>query len=80
MPGGRTRFAAAAEIARETAARLADRFDVSAVTFSNELRPVAVEGLTGLDKRPPAGMETDLAGALQGASTPSGPRGRRSCS
>lgn len=65
MPGGRTRFAAAAEIARETAARLADRFDVSAATFSNELRPVAITGLNELGGHAPAGMETDLAGALQ---------------
>ncbi len=73
MPGGRSRFAAASAIAQESAALLADRFEIATSTFSKELHPVGIESLAS---HPPAGMQTDLANALHGGIEAGRPAGQ----
>lgn len=61
MPDGRTRYQAAAEIAEACAAQLAEGYDVEVAAFSKSLAPANPAELRG---RKPAGLVTDLAGAI----------------
>lgn len=73
MPEGRTRFHDAVETAKASAAELAQRFEVHTATFSRSLLPA---GLEEIEHRTPAGMITDLAGALSAGIAPNHPAGQ----
>ncbi|MEX2558720.1 MAG: hypothetical protein WD403_02345, partial [Pirellulales bacterium] len=61
LEGGRTRYQAAAQIARQCAEQLSGRFDVRVSTFSGTLLPTSAQALAG---RAPDGQVTDLAAAI----------------
>ncbi len=60
-PGGRTRFAVAADLVHECAQQLGDRFDIRVESFGGDVSVTDVNGLKGLT---PGGNSTDLAAAL----------------
>ncbi|RPI81671.1 MAG: VWA domain-containing protein, partial [Planctomycetaceae bacterium] len=67
MPDGKSRYAVAVQTARETAASLADRFDVETAVFAHN---VLKSDLSALDRHTPGGMTTDLAAAIASSVEP----------
>jgi hypothetical protein len=73
LPDGRSRYQAAAEIAKGCAAKLSDRFEVSTATFSKRVLPTSVEEL---EKKTPTGLVTDMANAIASSIEPNRPAGQ----
>ena len=73
MPDGRSRYQAAAEIAKGCAAKLADRFEIHVAAFSKNVLPTNAEELA---KKTPAGLVTDLANAISSSIEPNRPAGQ----
>ncbi len=73
MPDGRSRYQAAAEIAKACAAKLSDRFEIHTSTFSKSVLPTSVEEL---EKKTPAGLVTDMANGIASSIEPNRPAGQ----
>ncbi len=73
MPDGRSRYQAAAEIAKACAVKLSDRFEIHTATFSKNLLPTSVEEL---ERKIPGGLVTDMANAIASSIEPNRPAGQ----